>query len=71
MKKQTDGKEKGAKRSKPIQQTAGVIPVELFPYVLSPERLAKLKRYAALYIAKHGFKDTSEQAAPVPESEGG
>jgi len=70
MKKQTDGKEEGAKRSKPIQQTAGVIPVELFPYVLSPERLAKLKRYAAMYIAKHGFKDKSEQDAPVPESEG-
>ena len=47
--------------------TSGEIPVELLPYLLSPERLEKLKKYVAFYLAKYG----KEAEAPTQESEGG
>lgn len=56
------------KKDREPKQTAGVIPVELFPYVLSTERLERLKRYAAMYLMKYGIEKETE--APKPEREG-
>lgn len=56
------------KKKETQKPKAGVIPVELFPYVLSPERLERLKRYAIAYLTKYGLEE--DTLAPKPEREG-
>jgi hypothetical protein len=55
-------KKKTGKEAQETQQRAGVIPVELFSYVLSPERLEKLKRYAVMYLMKYGLEEEETAA---------
>lgn len=57
------------KKAMEPKRSAGVIPVELFPYVLLPERLERLKLYAVRYLAKYGIEEDPE--APKPEREAG